>query len=205
MNDDNADRIAERLSTLEEFSVAVEEIYGSYLDQRAGLDYLVKRLKRYRSADDDAGSRQTFSYGKGNPNDPAAVQVHQSELDEAIKRASPGGKNRLMLGNMTVVLIYTLWEKESRRAIEISMGLDKDQLKHPVMGDLRRLRRSVVHRRGLAADDIGKCEVFKWFAAGEEVRLDSDKINTIILAIREMVGELKSNDRKRCPHDLARG
>ena len=56
------------------------------------------------------------------------------------------------------------------------------------MGDLRLLRNSIIHNKGIADADIGKCKVIKKFAPGDVIALNKSDMNQIIRAIKSELG-----------------
>lgn len=51
-----------------------------------------------------------------------------------------------------------------RKKIAAFLSIDDvKKLAIPVLGDLRRLRKSIDHHNGIALPEVEKCEVYKWF------------------------------------------
>ncbi len=55
------------------------------------------------------------------------------------------------------------------------------------MGDIRYLRQSIIHNRGIAVSNVENCKVLKWFAPGEIVDLDPTQVETLILEVKTYV------------------
>jgi hypothetical protein len=51
-------------------------------------------------------------------------------------------------------LLYQYWDDKYRGSIEKAARLPKDSIKSNVWGDIRNLRRSIIHKRGIAIDDV---------------------------------------------------
>lgn len=194
---------------IRQFLEVVDSIFGVYLDSTRGFVLVLKDTKRaqrsvialLRGKDPEKATLEhlddlAFYYGKGNPNDPNAIVLHRCTQGQLKARNEPGGKNYRFIGNMCLVTIYQYWEDHFRSAIAESMGIAKNALKVPVMGDLRRLRQSIIHHGGIALPDIGKCEILKWFSPGDEVLVDKPKMEEIILQIRlfflQMIDQVQS-------------
>lgn len=85
-----------------------------------------------------------------------------------------GGAARETLAHQWVVSLYTAWEHHFRVDLATVHACQPGDVKHPVLGDLRRLRNDVVHHRGVvSAGNAGGCEVLRWFAPGDRIRLDA--------------------------------
>lgn len=89
---------------------------------------------------------------------------------------------------MALVMIYSYWD-HFRAQIETARGLTKDALKSDVMGDIRRLRQSIIHHRGIATDN---CKVLTWFTKGDEIFLNEQMFLQMISYVRAYLDELRS-------------
>ena len=99
--------------------------------------------------------------------------------------------NYRFLGNMALVGLYQYWEGQHRSNVAASVGLQKDDLKAPIMGDLRLLRISIIHHGGIALKDVERCEILKWFSEGDEIFLDEEKFKEIIFYVKSMLADLR--------------
>jgi hypothetical protein len=70
--------------------------------------------------------------------------------------------------------------------------MSKLDLKVPVLGDIRLLRNDIVHHNAVATPRIAKCEVLKWFAPGDHIQLNAERVDSAVLAIRAAIGDLHS-------------
>jgi hypothetical protein len=102
-------------------------------------------------------------------------------------RNAPGGLNQRFLGNLIVVSVYSFWEDHYRARIAKQIGLEKEALLIPVLGDVRLIRNDVVHHRGIATERIERCQVLNWFTAGDPIELDADQIDFMMVSIRSSI------------------
>ena len=102
----------------------------------------------------------------------------------------------MQIGNIEMLtkrsMIYSYWEDHFRAQIANAKGVTKDVLKSDVMGDIRWLRQSIVHHRGIATDEVGNCKVLTWFAKGDEIFLNEQKFLQMISHARAYLDELRS-------------
>lgn len=109
-----------------------------------------------------------------SPSDTYA-RIRKSRLLEMLDRAT--GSARETLDHQWIVSTYTAWEHDFRPELAAAHGCAKDDVKHPVLGDLRLLRNDVVHHRGVVtASNAGSCQVLRWFGPGERIRLDARRL-----------------------------
>jgi len=194
------------MSEVEEFEAVVDHIYGVYLDATIGfqkarewhirgqhelLNTLMKshpELANIKYLDS-----QNFVYGKGKPSDTDSVVLHKCTQKEFKDRNDEGGTNFKFIGNMALVSLYQYWENYYREKIAEQLELDKNDLKAPIMGDIRLIRHSVIHHSGIALKDIEKCEVLTWYKEGDSIFIDKGKFEEIILHVKKLINEWTNN------------
>ena len=100
-------------------------------------------------------------------------------LSQAIERVQRHGQSERMITQQWLVYLYSAWEDEYRQRLAIAHGHeDKNDLKFPILGDLRYLRNDIVHHRGVASKkNTGKCTVLQgWFFPGDDIILTNDHL-----------------------------
>lgn len=188
---------------IEEFRNVINDIYHVFLDSRIGFMKLREEfessqqgtLEWFKGDYPELGNMEYLdsllhTYGSGDPNDPASYAVNESTQGEYKQRNAEGGANPIFMGNMCLVAIYQYWEDVYRKEIAAFLGQEKEDLKMPIMGDLRLLRRSIIHHHGVALPDIQKCEVLKWFKPEEMIVLDYPKMEFIVFSLRNALDAL---------------
>ena len=108
--------------------------------------------------------------------------MHRVSLGELKKRNDPKGGNCWLLGNTCIVMLYSYWEHYFRTAITEAMGLTEN-LEHPLWGDLRLFRHSILHNKGKALPDIKNAEILCWYQPGDMIFIDQKKFRDIIFRL----------------------
>jgi len=189
-------------SVITEFALTVHTVYGLYLDGNAGFSHmgrlvgqsLVETLKKIAVENPQAATLQQveslpFIYGTKRPTDPEREILHESTQGEFVARNRDGGRNSLLLGNLCLVMIYQYWE-HYRAEIATVRSLQTREVTVPVFGDLRLLRNSIIHNRGIATAGVSRCEVMTWFKAGDLIEMDKDRVRSMIRSIGRALDEL---------------
>lgn len=118
-----------------------------------------------------------FSFGTGDPSTPDGVAYQrwpQGDLSELLAR---DGEIITSLGQQWIVMVFALWEEEHRVSIAKAFEVDVSEILDDVMGDIRHLRNDVIHHRGIATiGNAAKCLELKWFAPGDEIRIEDKHI-----------------------------
>ena len=193
------------MKSVDDFEKIVDYIYGVYLDATTGFDKLrewfatsqADTLVVLRNTHPELATIEYLDsvhmiYGKGNPNIPEAIELHRCTQKEYKERNSENGLNFRFLGNMALVSLYQYWEDFHRAQIAKELGVEKVDLKVPIMGDLRLMRISIIHHAGVALKDIENCELLKWYKEGDEIFINKVKFEDIIYQIKNMFTELRN-------------
>jgi hypothetical protein len=159
-----------KVPIIAEYFRLVNAIFGAYLAITISLNESVWRLelKQEESARTNKTTieyldRQFVLVSKVDPYKPSAHPdpkdaLHMCSQGGFKKKNAPGGENQLMAANMCLVMMYTYWEDQYRKRIAYAAGLNKNDVKKDIMGDLKILRNSIIHYGGYAITDK-KCKI----------------------------------------------
>ncbi len=172
-----------------EFEEIVNMIVGVYTDATIGFDIYQSRL---REIEPNSSPSTRLSYGDTNPDSPGAKVEHSAPFAEVISRNTKAGNNFRFIGNMCLISIYQYWEDYYRNKIAELLGKEKNELKEPIMGDIRLLRISIIHHKAIALPTIEKCTLLKWYKEGDEIFITKKQFQEIIEHIRAYIKQLKA-------------
>lgn len=129
--------VLEYLIIRKEFLNFIAEVNGVIIDASKAFKLLfAQQLKeqdnfdKRRNAD---GEFETFEEG-------AWYTVNE----HIMKRSTQRGSNRTFIGNYCIVTIYQFWEENIRPRIADVFGIEKNEIKHPVLGDVRNIRNAII-------------------------------------------------------------
>lgn len=111
--------------------------------------------------------------GWGAPDDPDA-EVHASWSKRDIEAAiTDGGWLSTWLSHAWLALIAAKWEGHYRRRFAELHGVDLNDVRSEVMGDIRLLRNDVIHNNARASKDhAARCRLMTGFKLGELIVLE---------------------------------
>jgi hypothetical protein len=188
---------------ISQFNAIVDAIYGVYLDSNFGftktrqwIEQQQKNTLSWLEENDpqlatlDYLDQTDFIHGTGDPNHPESRELHRCTQHQYKERNTEGGANFMFIGNMSLVAIYQYWEDHYRLAIAEHLGTTKNELKEPIMGDIRHFRRSIIHHAGVSLPEMERCKVLRWFKEGDTINIDKDKFEIVIFEIKNMVHQL---------------
>ncbi len=180
-----------------EFLSEVESLYGSFLDSYVAIRqfrmfYESKALPFMLVQQEEARRKgepePVILHGRGDPNQPESRFDHSSTISEFMERIRDGGADQVRLSQAYLVLIYQRWEDHYRGKIARSFGIPKNDVLFPFMGEIRHLRHSVVHNKGVALPEVAKCQHIKFFKPGDQIFLDGDQFAEVVNHLRSAVG-----------------
>jgi len=161
-------------AVMDDFSAYLNDAIGALVYGRAGL-----RAQRelWATVHEEAVVKDKLVvHGVSNPGrEPKRVQVWR--LDELQHRLAPDGPVAQFMSDQWVSSVYQQWEEVLRPQAAALLELSSNDVKIPILGDLRRLRDDVVHHRGVASTkNTGRCETAaSWFAVGDRIMFDPQK------------------------------
>ena len=175
------------MATITDFFGEIDEVFGFYFDFGMACHIAKTRLEELQGqlgASDDS----PFMYKDGPPQDTPEVEVkkalHATTFSSVKQRLGKEGYDVLKAAEAVVVVVYHIWEEKYRRNLTDNDGKPLGEISSDIMGDLRLLRNSIIHNKGIADANIVKCKLLKKFKPGDRIALIESDIYIIIRAIK---------------------
>ncbi len=185
---------------VKEFIDFVNLQVGVYMSSIAGfsgakiqMERQVARVMRAQARKRDARGDQVITHQSfEDQSQPDVVHSRIVTADNFIKENSPGGLNQRQLSYSVIVFIYTYWEDEIRPRLAEAVGVDIKEVKCEIMGDLRCIRNSILHSKGIfTAEWHGKLVVLKdCFAVGQPIEISYELMHQIFVKIKQGCAKL---------------
>lgn len=127
-----------------------------------------------------------------DPTRPDVIHHRIIRADEFVETNSETGFNEQQICWSIIVFVYTYWDDEIRPRIAQIRGVQKNEVRLDVFGDLRILRQSIVHHRGiLAATDHMRLRVLAELCrAAAPISPTHDEMHKIFVAIKSAIAAL---------------
>lgn len=200
-------------SIIKEYVDTVDSLYGVFLDSCQGFESAKnnfiksqletmqrnQEIEKHRAPSDitiyhssiEALDSACLIYSRGNKSEGNFRRLHYCPTqDEYKKRNSTFGKNYRFIGNMALISIFEYWESSCRNKLAKHHKIDRKYIKSDILGDLRLLRNSIIHHRGIALPAVEKCKIFSWYKTKDDIFIDGEQMEDIITAIKESKLEL---------------
>jgi len=125
-------------------------------------------------------------YSKGKKGESDYRILHYCPTQAEYKRRnSTGGENYRFIGNIALITIYEYWENSCRNKLASYHGVKQKHIRSQIFGDLRILRNSIIHHRGIALPEIEKCKEFNWYKTDDAIFINGDQMEDIVAAIKQ--------------------
>jgi hypothetical protein len=175
-----------QMQSIKDFLDEANQVFGFYFDVsmacQQALSFIADLQKQNRGVTDDS----PFTYGDGpptaSPEEELKKSLHDTTLRGVKGRLSVDGYDSRKAAETAIVFTYHIWEEKYRGKIA---GRDGKPIEYSdIMGDLRLIRNSIIHNKGIAKPDVLKCKVFSRFKPGDQIALSVSDIFAIVRAIR---------------------
>ncbi|MFL6283454.1 MAG: hypothetical protein ACJ74Q_09975 [Pyrinomonadaceae bacterium] len=174
------------MAAITEFFEEINEVFGFYFDIGLACHKAKTRLEeiqRQYGLSDDSPFTYLDAPPQGPPEQEIKKALHVTPISTLKQRLGEEGFDMLKAAEAVVIIVYHIWEEKYRRNLTDRDGKPMDDIGSDIMGDLRLVRNSIIHNKGIAKDDIVRCKVLKKFKPGDRIALTKSDINQIIRAI----------------------
>lgn len=173
--------------SIEEYTWLCNSLFGTFMDAIWGFNLVGKNAKTALAKETPTGRPPLMSFipkkldlegpSKVSDQEMQERNVHIERADKIANRNTLDGSNSLLIAQMTLITVFHYWEDKYRAMIASEFGLkSKDDLKIDGIGDIRRIRISIVHNKGIAKKEVESTKRFQWFKEGDLILLDFDKM-----------------------------
>jgi hypothetical protein len=127
-----------------------------------------------------------------DPKSPDVIHHRIVRADEFISANSEAGFNEQQLCWSIIVFIYAYWDEEIRLQIAKVRGVATGDVVLDELGDLRILRRSIVHNGGsVSTAEYSKLKLMTSLCRpGEKIALTHDQMHHVFVYVKQAVGRL---------------
>jgi len=125
------------------------------------------------------------TYAPSDPLIPTSKIHHECTQGDFKRRNAPHGMNYRFMANMCLVSIYQYWEDHFRKRIASAINKKKNQIVLPIMGDIRNIRRSILHNDGKAILEVENNKIINCFKNGDEIIFSAEQLDMIIDHVKQ--------------------
>jgi hypothetical protein len=185
---------------LKEFIDFVNLQVGVYMNSIAGfsgakieMERQMARVLRAQSLKKDNRGDSVITYQSfEDPLSPDVVHSRIVTAKDFIKENSPGGINQRQLSYSVIVFIFTYWEDEIRPRLAAAADVEIMDVKSEIMGDLRCIRNSILHTKGVFTPEWHrKLVVLKdCFVVGQQIEISYELMHQIFVKIKQGCAKL---------------
>ena len=178
------------MGAISEFFEEVNSLFGFFFDTQLAFHTTRERLEKLQM-DIGGTDNSPFMVRSGPPEGPPEQELerslHATTLGALKQRLGETGLDLTLAAHSVVVFVFHVWDERYRGLVASEKGLNKASVQVDILGDLRLIRNSLIHNKGIAAADIANCESLVRFKPGDVIQLNKKDIEFIILKLREQL------------------
>jgi hypothetical protein len=190
------------IDVLAVFEDVLDRIFSLYFDATSGFEHVAEGAKsiyhpRYepekRRLDDGSTAPGHIIYALGDADHPDYTELSARTPKQIIDDNAENSTNYRLMAHACIVMAYQYWEDNYRELLADAFGIAKNDLKVPIFGDLRFLRRSIIHYQGRAIETKRDLSYFDKLEKGELLDVDRQTMNSIWFAIKRALKSLRDS------------
>lgn len=180
---------------IREYIDFVNRQVGVYMDALAGFAGHHTRIERQihrviRPVDshiDNKGQSVVVYASYEDPTKPDVIHNRIVRATDYIAANSKGGSNEQQHSQAILVFLFTYWEEEIRPRLAASKGVELQEIRSDVMGDLRILRNIVLHSKGIIRSEKYKDlkKLSGMFVVDHPIHVSYESMHHIFVLIKQ--------------------
>lgn len=198
-----------KLKKITDFYIQVlHNLMGYYIDSTQGFSAYLKSFKKQQV---DSGLRVGLAiseldkaqliYSTGAPDDPKALMLHECTQGELKHRLQKDGFNLVLTGQFCLINMYEYWEGIVRREIAKVLGIEPNELKSDIFGDIRHLRHDITHNHGLASKNYTcKNKIITNYRNNNPINITEATLHKIVAEIFDYFNSLVETKTGKKPY-----
>ena len=161
---------------------------GGFAGHRTRTERQVFRINRPTSVSKDNSGIDTVVWASyEDPTQPDVIHNRIIRASDYIRTNSPGGSNEQQLSQAVIIFLYTFWESEIRPRLATSIGVELNEIRSDIMGDLRVLRNVILHSKGIMrSDKYNDLKKIKdMFAIDQPIQISYEDMHQIFVKVKQ--------------------
>jgi hypothetical protein len=187
------------LGVLRDFIDVINQQVGVYCDCLSGfegnkvrIERQVARIQRPTSRRIEKGQPIIVWTSLEDPKSPDVIHNRITRSDEFVQANSEAGFNEQQICWSIIVFLFAHWDEKVRPEIARIRGIEPNEIKIDALGDLRILRKSIIHNDGVvSATDYNKIKKMSdLFSPNAKINLDHDQMHLLFVFVKQAIAEL---------------
>lgn len=123
---------------------------------------------------------RSSSFGEGLFDD-----IHTATIQDQLLSLEDGGTDEVLVGNICISFIYSLWEDNYRPALAKQRGVEKNGIRSEFFKELGTYRHAIVHNKALGTSKTEKLKLLPCVARGASLRVERHLFERIVKLVKE--------------------
>ena len=178
------------MGAVTDFFDEVNPLFGFFFDVGMACDVTLKSMERLlaeRGVSDDSPYIVRDGPPEGTPEQEIENSLHATTIGALKQRLRDPGLDLSQAAKSVLVFVYHIWDEKYRGAVAKEKCIDPKGIQVDILGDMRLLRNSLIHNKGIAADDVANCRTFVRIRPGDRIELNKKDVIVILESLREQL------------------
>lgn len=194
-----ADSFDEELNILRGFIDFINNQVGVYMDCVSGfrgntirIERQVHRVQRPTGRAINNGVPVMMYASLEDPSMPDVIHHRILRADHFLSANGESGFNHQQICWSIIVFIFAYWDEEVRPQIARARKLPAGQVRVDVMGDLRLIRNSIIHNKGVVAlSDHGRLkQMAQLVRPDKKISITYDQMHQVFVLVKKAIAEI---------------
>lgn len=184
---------------LEEFRNNCHEQSIIFTIANVGKHQWLNKYKQSYEKSLEINEDNKISFGSNPPNayqSPGKSITAEIPIKHLLEKLKPEGEFENQLSKMLIVFIYYLWDDNFRDKIADSLSISKNQVECDLMGDIRHIRNSIIHKNSdIRQEDLNHLKMLSqiWDIKPGKLVISENMIHSLMEQINALYVKIKPN------------
>ncbi len=193
------DKAVAELPILRDFIDFVNNQVGVYMDCLAGfqgntvrIERQVARINRRTGVRFEAGQPVMVYASLEDPTSPPVIHHRITRAHDFLRANAEAGFNEQHVCWSIIVFLFAYWDEQVRPEIAAVRGVEPNDVKVDALGDLRLIRNSIVHKKGVlsAADHAKLNKMGALVKPDAMITFSHEDMHRVFVAVKQAIGEI---------------
>jgi hypothetical protein len=111
--------------------------------------------------------------------------IHTATIQDQILSLEDGGIDEVLVGNICISFIYSLWEDHYRPALAIQRGAEKNAVMSELFRELGAYRNAIVHNHAVGTMKTEKLKLLPCVLKGAALKVDRHVFELIVSLVKK--------------------
>lgn len=110
--------------------------------------------------------------------------IHTATIEDQLLSLQDGGIDEVLVGNICVSFVYSLWEDKYRPALAKQRGIEKNAIRSELFKELATYRHAIVHNHAVGTSKTEKLKLLPQVSKDATLKVDRHAFELIVKLVK---------------------